>query len=850
MPSSADRLSLLRSRANEFTGISFVQVADVCDQRVLRVYFHTDPQRLDTPFEGSDAAPITLDMIRIYSARRESDDVQLNRDPARLQWADDPIIQRRYLQIEVLEAGTFTDYRLLISDSRIDPGFNDITFSFKVGCDDDLDCAAPPEPCVTSAIEDVDVDYLARDFISLRNALLDFTAQRYPNWQTPIEADVAMVPLEIIAAFADELSYVQDRYNREGDLETATERRSLRRKARLMDYEIHDGRQASTVLELSVRSATKSVPAGAGVWALVEKQSPIAFELGYGLQDKGQSYSVDSRWNNGLITPYCMDDDQACLRPGDTQLLVRNDPPGPDNPGGIVFGVADLALWENRQILLRDVSADATETERLYLMTVSSVELTSDPLFGINLARITFVDNDELTHHVPLDELQISANLVPATAGSTRIQQFRLGPKESTDPEEMLSAVEREGPLYSNNDGTDAGGDVFGDADDIEPAARAPIYLLSLPNSDTEQLAFADRLNDLRASQPEIILTEEGQPGDPWLFQRSLLLCNPSDQVFALEDGSWRNVVNFQSGEERVSHADYANGRGYTIRLPDGEFGRLPTQGAVFNVEYRLNAGSAANLPANAVTALSIPNQETPHTGPLATLLDAIKNPFPISDGIDPESASEIKSLVPGAYKAETFFAVRPEDYGQQAETLDSVQRSQGSFRWTGSWLAANVAIDPAGTSILSDATRAEAQTLLDARRQTGRQVTVVPPRYVNLDLRITVCLDRSAFIGQVQPAILATLFGPSQRDVKPFFHADHFTFGTPLHRSALEAAIAGVPGVESVVAIQLRIHGVTDFEPFTEFSFPTATDEVIRLDNSRQFPERGSLQLSMVGGA
>jgi hypothetical protein len=33
-----------------------------------------------------------------------------------------------------------------------------------------------------------------------------------------------------------------------------------------------------------------------------------------------------------------------------------------------------------------------------------------------------------------------------------------------------------------------------------------------------------------------------------------------------------------------------------------------------------------------------------------------------------------------------------------------------------------------------------------------------------------------------------------------PFFHPDNFTFGTPLYRAALEAAVQDVPGVRAVV--------------------------------------------------
>jgi hypothetical protein len=43
------------------------------------------------------------------------------------------------------------------------------------------------------------------------------------------------------------------------------------------------------------------------------------------------------------------------------------------------------------------------------------------------------------------------------------------------------------------------------------------------------------------------------------------------------------------------------------------------------------------------------------------------------------------------------LFAVRPEDYGRQSERLPWVQRAQGTFRWTRSWLTAFVAADPQG---------------------------------------------------------------------------------------------------------------------------------------------------------
>jgi hypothetical protein len=95
---------------------------------------------------------------------------------------------------------------------------------------------------------------MARDFLSLRGALMDFARQRYPQWGELVEADVGVMLLELFAALGDELSYTQDRMAREAYLETATQRRSLRRLTRLVDYNIHDGRSGSTFLDVQVKA--------------------------------------------------------------------------------------------------------------------------------------------------------------------------------------------------------------------------------------------------------------------------------------------------------------------------------------------------------------------------------------------------------------------------------------------------------------------------------------------------------------------------------------------------------------------------------------------------------------------
>ena len=98
---------------------------------------------------------------------------------------------------------------------------------------------------------------------------------------------------------------------------------------------------------------------------------------------------------------------------------------------------------------------------------------------------------------------------------------------------------------------------------------------------------------------------------------------------------------------------------------------------------------------------------------------------------------------------------------------------------------------------------------------------------------------------------MLLVLFGSGGiRPKTGFFSPDNFTFGTPLERSELEAAIQNVPGVRAVEEILIRRRGWFDWRPFCELTFSVAPDEVIRVQNDRFLPERGSVTLIFEGGA
>ena len=200
--------------------------------------------------------------------------------------------------------------------------------------------------------------------------------------------------------------------------------------------------------------------------------------------------------------------------------------------------------------------------------------------------------------------------------------------------------------------------------------------------------------------------------------------------------------------------------------------------------------------------------------------------------------SSVVKQMAPEAFRAEPLRAVRDEDYREIAERLlPWVQRAGATARWTGSWLTEFATADPLGAFFLSEERRTELENTLDCVRQVGREVYVRDPVYVNLDLQVKICVAASAYPGQVEERVIDTLTGP-----EGFFHPDNFTFGTPLRRAALEAAIQTVPGVRGVEEMCLRARGLTSLVPFTDMSFDVADNRILRLQNDPRFPERGSL--------
>jgi hypothetical protein len=842
MASRDRRAAVLQSLA--FNGIDFVEIADPT-QTTLVVHFlnavNLQGTLIGAPqITGGETIP-NVPVLPIAAADWGFDD------------------GHAVLTLRVAAPGDFSTYTLAIPSPVLDPFFAQVPFSFKANCPSDLDCQRPAPPCPPAAGETPPIDYLGKDFLSFRQALLDFSARRYPQWQERSEADFGVMFLEALSAVADELSYTQDRVAAEAALATATQRRSALRHARLVDYAPLPPQQAlvpvaaTAMLRFDVAPGVTGIPHGLAVSAPAPDGSPITFETGTGLRDvrldpvsgallaTPPNSPASPLWNAGVIEPYWFDNSERCLPAGATQMHVKGH--------GFAFQSGQRLLIET----LAESSADPPIRQIVQLLEAGDVggpwagelcdELFLQPvdvagppwttcpvsppaaMAPTAVTRIAWRPADALTDARDLTRTQVAGNIVPATQGRTVQENFVVGAPPPGGP--TPGTIERTGPRPLLAPG------VSGQPPPIQlyTLASAPVAWLPQPALDPSGLPL-----------PEILLLQQSDTGGPtlWSWFRQLLDAGQFDLAFMLEPARW---VPLGRNSDGTIQSDYDGDGGDTLRFGDGVFGRNPDRGTCFTVAYRFGAGAAGNVAADAITRLD--------PAVIATgLYLSVGNPLAAAGGTDLQSLQAVQRLAPQAFREQQFRAVIADDYRAAAETLPWVLRAGAVFRWTGTWLSVFTTPDPQGSEQIAIDQRLALIDLLNRRRMAGYESYVPDPDFLSLDLAVEVCAEPDAFEADVGAGLMGALSPGGQPGGPPgFFAPDNFSFGQPLERSVLEAAIQAVPGVAGVTCIRFRARGRS--AGFAEMGDTVAVgaNQIIRCDNDPSAPERGAFAVTVAGG-
>jgi uncharacterized phage protein gp47/JayE len=701
-------------------------------------------------------------------------------------WSSDEI-GRPVLRIPFASPEDASTYRLVLEGGPLDPYLSRAPFSFQGFIPRTVDCEAPKGVPVPQVSTLPPIDYLAKDFASFKQALLDFSAQSYPAWQERSEADFGVMFLEALSSIADDLSYQQDRIASEAFLATATERVSLVRHARLVDYEPRPATASRVMLQLTVSAGP--IPGGLPVSAVSPDGTVIDFETGEGLSDK-QSYPANPLWN--ALTPYWWDDAARVLPAGATEMWI----------GGSGLGLAAGVV-----LLIDTATADPTASVRQQVTLTDAIE-EKDPLFGVVVTHLYWGMSDALEKDRDLAATTVGGNLVPATQGTRYLESFAIGTSLGVVP----AAIVRTG------------------------ANGTAQYLYSLRHAP---LAWLAPLADPTAQPvPEIVLVRTDD-SSAWIWSSSLLDAGAGDAAFTVDPVVYQPVGSQQP--DGTIPMDYAGSDGDTIRFGDGSYGMVPDSPSTFQVLYRAGGGAAGNVAADTITRV----------GPAGEgLIVAVTNPFPATGGADPESADDIRLLAPYAFSAAQPRAIVPADYESLAESLPWVQDARTSFRYTGSWVDAFTRVAADESRLPTDDELRGLAGMLDQSRLMGRASYVLPPRYVALDVAITVHAAKHAQRSDVRTALRNALSALTFTDGKHgFFAPGRFTLGQALERGRLEKAIHCVPGVDWIAHILFRRHGLTDSYEEMPARVIAASDEIFRVDGNPERPDAGTVRVDVEGG-
>lgn len=855
-------------------GFDYLEISE--DQLTLTVYFL------------GKAPCLEKENIRIDGGRRITDIRVLTIEIHREQDSetDDCV------HITLDKFGDFSIYRLCLIEyyldkegqkrsrilSGIDPRYACLDFSFKVGCPSDLDCK-PQIACPPEKREEPEINYLAKDYASFRQLILDRLALTMPDWKERHVPDLGITLVELLAYVGDHLSYYQDAVATEAYLDTARRRISVRRHVRLVDYHLHEGCNARAWVTFQVSSDYKTLkpvdfylitnPGFATSGAVLNhSQLPSTLPKPYLIfeplvENKDQPIALYKDHNE--IQIYTWGDTQCCLPKGTVSVTIIDPgtPKPPESEHPVECGAQDephspyseqpatlpqdlgylLKLQPCDIIIFEEIKgprtgskADADPSHR-HAVRLIRVEPSKDPLNDQLIWEIEWAVEDALPFSLCISSIkQEDCSLI------SDVSVIR-GNVLLVDHGEIIQGVSLE-PVPVGTIQADCG-DGCGPRETIKVAGR---FNPGLPKPD---VTFSEPLLPCEQKTQSCALSHKLTPASA-LLKQDVRQALPAVKLYEVEyksnESDWEPRLDLLSSnmEDRHFVVEMEEDRRAQIRFGNNESGRFPDAEMQFKAEYRIGNGTVGNVGADSITHLVLRDQL------LSGVTITPRNPLPAIGGTNPESTVEAKLLAPNAFRKELQRAITAADYAQivMRDFGNKVQRAAAKLCWTGSWYEVLVAIDPFGSEDTDEELLCAIKQHLYRYRRIGHDVVVQQVSYVALDLAMTICVSPHFLRGHVQSALLDVFSSRIRRTGgKGFFHPDNLSFGEGIYLSQLVAAAQRVEGVESVVVSKLERCFIGPNQEKDNGILPLGPFEVARLDNDPSFPENGKFTLDMRGG-
>lgn len=794
------------------------------------------------------------------------------------------------------QPGDFSTYTLMITSPGLDPGLRAAPFTFKAHCPSPFDCRQEPD-CPPASREEPVLDYLAKDFASFRRLLLDFIPTRNPDWTEQNPADIGIALAELFAYVGDNLSYFQDAVATESYLDTCRHRVSAKRHARLVDYAMHDGRNAWTFVHFEVDTAGV-VPQGARLLTRIVDRTinqpappgpliPVTVDLQYETDPALRRVAVFETTArigadplNNLIYIHTFGDSACCLPSDVRTLFLYSLTPGPGSLSTAsrpLLTAGDYLLIEEVKGSGTGVAADADPSHR-QVVRLTAVEPTEDPIYFatldgpgklrpiaappppgtsvLPLLRVEWNETDTLTFPVclssrdsdtgePIANISVArGNVAPCDHGRTLIEHY-----QALDTGSRLYFLPADVDPQTASEPA-AGRTGIANLELTRPGLTFQV-MPAVPTYDEDGRLIEARHDlsaDVRTCAAAVVLVLQFSPTETEIWEPvpDLLESRAFDRHFVV---------------------DVDNGGRAALRFGDDEYGRRPLGVQSIEARYRVGNGRSGNIGAAALshvvepTAADMVDPADPIAAPgIFPGIVRVWQPLAATSGTDAESIEAVRQEAPAAFHAEQFRAVTEADWEQAAMKLRGIAAVKATFGWTGSWHTVFVALHPAdaseleiesgGRTQLSAALAARARHHLTRYKLAGYDLEIRTAKYVPIEIALELCVAPGHFRGDVLEAVTRVLSNRRNADGSVgFFHATRLSFGASVYLSQIYAAVKAVPGVDSLV--------VTVFERYWEEAnqeletgvIEMGAWEIARLDNDRNFPEFGTLTITAVGG-
>jgi hypothetical protein len=669
-------------------------------------------------------------------------------------------------------------------------------------------------------------DYSGRDWRSLRRSLVEYLVGEDPSADLSI-ADPTITLLELFAHVGDLLHYRLDRVATEAYLETARLRTSVRRHARLVDFEMSDGVAARTHVFVGVPPDRQTFSVENGDLASDHLQSDLAFTLELDPNDT----PFVARGDLSEIPIYDWGEEASCLAAGATECVIVADAALLEPGRYLAFEIIDPesraqhVLWSRRQLAVPwPIGKGGSRRLReplpgrpAHIVRLTSVEPFLDPLASLvlggpvpNLALVRWRPEDALPRAYPVgidsssgvDAVTVArGNVLPAHHGRLHDGGSRVtAPPRSPDADPDREAI----------------------AEYSLVAARAP-----------------------RAGGPLLSLDGNGRP-----YHLDVRVTVPSG--LRLHPPT-RQSLSDAIGEDMAVVVDVEEDEPPILRFRTGAVGKPPPLGSEVSAAYEVGGGALGNVSPNALhmlerNAMRATEGATPSWDEVDASIVA-RNPVAASGGMDPTPLDEVRRDAPQAFAAVSVHrrrAVLAADHAAAVmEREDLVQRAMSRSAWNGSWPIITTVVDllpddPAGEARMTLTRR------LDGLRMVGTEAAVVPGRAIGLFVALDVCVFPGVDTEAVRRAILARL-RPGSRAQPGFFHSANLRLGTSVYVSAVVAAAGTVTGVDQVVVREARRLSEASGTKRDVITF--AADEVGVLEDDPARPNHGRLDVVVRGG-